>query len=741
MGALIVSGVVAAIVSTTLRGAVEDTRWAAVLPIAVLLATAAYLIVRFQYKDDADAIDLFEAILAPALFMFPGPVVVAITGVALLSANVARRNEPVKALFNAAQWMSAAGIGALVFASFRQGTTLSPRNTAALVLALVAVTLVNQVAFASVLSIVRESPLRQVLRGLAPVIMRGWIVGWAVNVAFGLLFVAAATWSPFAVALFAVPLLALHEAHRGHAEALADRARLAGMHRATRALAGPVDPREAIPTFLAAVRQCFEASAVDLVVVGDGARTVHRVRGEVDEYITRGESWSEGTLAATLLARAVPVRLSRASADPVTAALLELEGWRDCIAAPLIDGERTLGILCVYERGGLQSFEQGEMAVLEALAGEAARAMGKATLLETILEERSKLSEIVGRTSDGILTVDPTGRIRSWNSALERITGHRAARMLGRRRFAELQARDANGEIVALDRWARDDVSPPSDLQIVTRSGDTRWLSCSYTRVADAEGRPSTLIVVARDTTEVRELEMLKDDFVATVSHELRTPLTPIKGWAMTLLQLGEHLEPRQREEGVQTILRHAERLEKLITNILEVSRIERGLADRREALVDVRTVTEKVVEEFRAQHPKRRIELDVAFGGYSARGDEVWIEQIVSNLLSNAMKYAPEGRPVDVRMYEKDGLIEVSVRDYGPGIPAHETERIFERFKRLGDHMTRTRGGSGLGLYIARQLARAIGGDLTVETEPGRGATFSLRLAVASELAPAAAS
>ncbi|MGH2728885.1 MAG: sensor histidine kinase, partial [Actinomycetota bacterium] len=239
--------------------------------------------------------------------------------------------------------------------------------------------------------------------------------------------------------------------------------------------------------------------------------------------------------------------------------------------------------------------------------------------------------------------------------------------------------------------------------------------------------------------TKAHELERLKDDFVATVSHELRTSLTPIKGWAVTLLQLGEHLAPEQRQEGVQAILRHAERLERLVTNILEVSKIERGLSDRREAIVDVLAVAEKTIEDFRAESERREIILRVSGDRHRTRGDEVWVEQIITNLLSNAIKYSPADRPTEVSVSGSHHLIEVAVTDHGPGIPEHEMERIFERFKRLGDHMTRSQGGTGLGLYIARQLARAIGAELTVQSRLGRGTTFTLRLRALKEAIPVA--
>ncbi|MGH2792772.1 MAG: PAS domain-containing protein, partial [Actinomycetota bacterium] len=529
--------------------------WGALAPFLGLLTLAEYLIVRVHYRNQIMAITLFEAALAPLLFTAPTLAIVAIVLLAEAITGFLRKNQPVKAAFNIVQFTSAAALGSVVFNLLRHGDAPSPWNLVALAIAMTSLAILNVITLTTVICLAEKQPFRTVVTKLAPSILFGWIV----NTTFGVMFAAAYEWSPWTMGMFLVPLLLLHSSYRGYATAMADRARMAGMHRASRALAEPVDPRDAIPGFLAAVRDCFDAKAADLVLVENGSRTVHRVGADPDEgYSARRETWNAHTLATLLLERGQPTRAGAATGDHVTSMFLELEGWRDCIAAPMIEDERTLGVLCVYDLGGPEGFEEGELAVLETLAGEAARAILKASLLDTILAERQKLADIVGRTSDGILTVSPSGTIKTWNAALERITGQPATEMIGGRLFGTLTPRDADGVAVWLERWAESDEGLPTDIEITTRSGETRWLSCSYTRVADADGRPSMLIVVARDSTEARELERLKDDFVATVSHELRTPLTPIKGWAVTLLQLGDHLSQEQREEGVQAILRHS---------------------------------------------------------------------------------------------------------------------------------------------------------------------------------------
>ncbi|MGZ4242476.1 MAG: sensor histidine kinase [Actinomycetota bacterium] len=169
--------------------------------------------------------------------------------------------------------------------------------------------------------------------------------------------------------------------------------------------------------------------------------------------------------------------------------------------------------------------------------------------------------------------------------------------------------------------------------------------------------------------------------------------------------------------------------------NLLEASRLERGVEGKdHDEIIDVQSVAARVAGEFREAHPDRDIVLDAA-EDVRARGDELFVGQIITNLLSNAIKYAPADQPIEIRLATDEEHVVVSVTDHGPGIPASEIERIFERFHRLGNVLTRAAGGTGLGLYIARQLAAAIGATLVAESTLGQGSTFTLRLRAPARL------
>ena len=681
------------------------------LPVAgaVLCAGAAFQI-RFRYRDEIEALDLFEAVLAPVLFASCGWIVVTLVIVSNAIVETFRRNTLVKGAFNVFQWAAAAGAGALVYSIGREGDSLTAHNVGALAVSLTVVLVINHFAFATVVALAQQHSVGSVLSGVREVIVPGWIIGGGLNLAFGLLFVAAYQWSPAVLPLFFVPLMALNWASTAYAAARTDEMRLRALHRASALLGAAVDPVDAIDGFLSEVRSCFEAEAAEIVLIDGDSYTTHRVPTQQRALAP--------ALTQSLLALPEPARVKAQSAHP--------QGWRDCLAAPLIDEGETIGVLCTYNRTGLEGFEDGELSVLAALAADVVAALQRGALVQRVVEERRKLRDLVGRASDGIFSMSASGVLNSWNPAMEEATGYAADDVLGRAEFGLLRPRDADGRDIMLERWATADSPLPGDLQILTKAGERRWLSCSYSRAIEAEGTGELLVVIARDVTKVREVERLREDFVATVSHELRTPLSPIKGWASTLLQVGDTLDPEERRAALQSILRQSQRLERLIVNLLEVSKIEHGIFEAADAEVDVGDVVTRVVSDFERSSPDRAFKVE-ARGMFRARAKELWVEQIVTNLISNAVKYSPEHCPVELAVCHHDGRVHVAVTDHGMGIPAHERERVFERFHRVQETTTQT--GTGLGLYIARQLAEEMDGILSVESVPGRGSTFVLDL------------
>jgi signal transduction histidine kinase len=241
------------------------------------------------------------------------------------------------------------------------------------------------------------------------------------------------------------------------------------------------------------------------------------------------------------------------------------------------------------------------------------------------------------------------------------------------------------------------------------------------------------VVVVARDVSAQREVDDLKSDFLATVSHELRTPLTPIQGFLQTLLRDDASFGDEERHRFYEVMLRQSERLERLIKDLLDAT----SLQDKDHLFfpeqVDWTGSATRVVELFRRQDPTRAFELHVEHDVPDVVVDEQRAEQVLSNLLSNAVKYSPPRAAVTVTIGHRDDEVVTTVTDRGPGIDPGEREKVFERFTRLGNHLTRTVGGAGLGLFIARRLVEGMGGTITVGSAPTGGASFSFTLPAAA--------
>ncbi|MGH9281813.1 MAG: diguanylate cyclase domain-containing protein, partial [Acidimicrobiales bacterium] len=374
---------------------------ATVAALLLCLTAAGCLQLRFSYKEHVEAIDLVDAVLVPLIFFLAGPHVLVLVPLAVVGTDAFLRTRPAKALFNVAQWTAAAGVGALTFAALAEGTEVNGHNLGALALAMAVVATVNHLAMVAVLSLVTPGRMKAVWSQVSPLVRFGWILAGAVNLAFGLLMVAALDAGAWTVVLFAVPLGMLYWANRGFAESRADRARLDGLQRATHALVGPIDPRDAIGEFLAIVRECFAVEVAEVVLPENDGYRVQRLAAP---EATGTRSWlappDAPSLAIHLLNLGETVRVTPAHPDEVLRARLREEAWRNCLASPLVMHGVAQGVLCVYNRTGLEGFEAGERAVLEALARELAGALEKAELVEEVLHQalHDSLTSLPNRT-------------------------------------------------------------------------------------------------------------------------------------------------------------------------------------------------------------------------------------------------------------------------------------------------------------------------------------------------------
>jgi signal transduction histidine kinase len=233
----------------------------------------------------------------------------------------------------------------------------------------------------------------------------------------------------------------------------------------------------------------------------------------------------------------------------------------------------------------------------------------------------------------------------------------------------------------------------------------------------------------ALKNTRLEELNQLKDDFVAMVSHELRTPLTSIQGSVKTLIQLGGTLDEDQRMSLLEAVDRQSDRLRRLIERLLVVARLEADAERVSFAPVPLRTLCEYVVFELEASAGSHSFHIDFDPELIEVETDEGKVHQILSNLIENALKYSREDSRITIRCRPERDAVFLTVEDQGPGIPKEARGRIFDRFYQVDESKTRHVGGTGLGLYICRMLAEAIGAALTLDDSYDQGCRFGLRL------------
>jgi PAS domain S-box-containing protein len=424
--------------------------------------------------------------------------------------------------------------------------------------------------------------------------------------------------------------------------------------------------------------------------------------------------------------REVPQELLEEAAerDPVAAEALEHISIRSAITLPLFTGERSLGALTLVAEH--RTFDDDDFELAQQLSARAALAVENARLYREA-ERRAEAALALAYVGDGVVLLDDEGRVRFWNAAAAAITGVREEDALGRRPTDVLPAWEGLTRLAELADAEAPERARPVTVPVETAGGGDRWVA--VTGVAFDEG----VVYALRDVSDEHALERARSDFVATASHELRTPLAAVYGAARTLRRSDIVIPAEQREQFLEMIVSETERLTAIVSQILLAGQIEEGRVDVATAAIDLHPLVESVLASTRLRAPEQiELRLEQNGGSAVALADEDKLRQVLVNLLDNAIKYSPDGGDVTLEVAGGPARARLTVRDGGLGIPFGEQERIFEKFYRLDPALTRGVGGSGLGLYISRELVSRMGGTLTVRSEPGEGASFVVDLPAA---------
>jgi two-component system phosphate regulon sensor histidine kinase PhoR len=407
-------------------------------------------------------------------------------------------------------------------------------------------------------------------------------------------------------------------------------------------------------------------------------------------------------------------------------------GTNAAMMVPVKDEGRVVGVVQLMSDRGV--YTNKDLQIFEGLVTQMAAAVRNARLQQehrrleaaeaaarAVAAEREQAARVLDAVGDGIFLLDDEGVVRLWNSAAELVTGLRVEQVLEQPLAAvipEWQALTARIPVAEGGAMARSVTLP---LRI---GEDDLWLSFAAVRMADG------VIYACRDVTSEQRLEEEKTDLVATISHELRTPMSAVYGAAKTLLRTDVEFPPERQRQLLEMIATQAARLSQITEELLLTSRLDRGELPVEAEPVDVAAVVGETVEAMESQLPdsaRIEIEIEIPANVGSASGDRDRIQQVLVNLLDNAVKYG--AGPVKVHADRTDGVIRICVADHGPGIALADQSKVFEKFYRADPQLARSPGGTGLGLYISRELAQRMGGSLDLNSELGSGATFVVEL------------
>ena len=419
--------------------------------------------------------------------------------------------------------------------------------------------------------------------------------------------------------------------------------------------------------------------------------------------------------------------LAALAADELHLDLIRELGLRSYMCVPLKARGRVLGAISFVAAESERSFGGNDLLLAEELARRAATAVDNAQLHRET-EERAQAARVLATIGDGVVLIDSDGIVRLWNPAAEAIAGLRAEDVVGRPADEALPGfAQSVPRVPVASAPARPTVTETVPVEI---GGRELWLSISGVTFSDG------IVYAFRSLTEERALDELKGEFIATVSHELRTPLAAIYGSAQTLLREDVEFEESDKKRLLDVIAHESERLSRIADDILFANKLDSGQLALGENGIDLRALARDVVEEMRGCFAAREdisFELTVPDALDSVAGDPDRLRQVLINLIDNAVKYSPDGGRVEVAVESRDGGVRIAVRDQGIGIAPLEQRRIFGKFYRVDPGLARGVGGTGLGLYICRELVRRMDGRLSVSSEEGKGSTFAVDLPVAT--------
>jgi PAS domain S-box-containing protein len=407
------------------------------------------------------------------------------------------------------------------------------------------------------------------------------------------------------------------------------------------------------------------------------------------------------------------------------------------VGLPLTYEDELLGVIYLFRSE--YAFTQLDWQFLQGFADQAAIAVRNARLYHQLETERSRLQTIIEHSAHGIMILGADRRVLVINQALAAMLGLTPEQAIDQPCYEVLQLTNVQG----VDFCQPEEIPTFAGEESLHVEGDLRRpgggrlvVSVTYTPLYDDDGNVVNVVANVHDITRFREEEEMKSTFASIISHELKTPVSLIKGYAQTLARPDAKWDAETARQSLQIIEEEADRLEGLINNLLDASRIQAGGLRLDFDDVDLQTLAVKVAQGYRTQTQQHQIELDFPKPLPPVRGDEERLRQVLTNLVGNAIKYSPGGGVIRIGGWDEADptsgqRVVLYVADQGIGIPPQDLDKIFERFYRGDSTLRRSTAGAGLGLYLVKAIVEGHAGEIWARSEPGKGTTFFVALPV----------
>ncbi|HKJ28329.1 MAG TPA: ATP-binding protein [Anaerolineales bacterium] len=402
------------------------------------------------------------------------------------------------------------------------------------------------------------------------------------------------------------------------------------------------------------------------------------------------------------------------------------------VGLPLIARNQVIGVIFIF-RNYRVVFSANDRNLLQSFADQAAIAVSNAQLYTQSTQERQKMSALLDSVADGILILKPNHNIERVNPAFARMAGASMESLIGMSHDEVVKFAESNHGTTLKEAEAGGwPLSPQATLYVegdlLRSDGSTLPVGVTYAPLLNEEDGLKNIIASARDITHFREAEELKSTFISVVSHELKTPVALIKGYVGTLRREDASWDQQILEDSLAVIEDEADRLAELIDNLLDATRLEAGVLAINATDLHMPTVVSRVVERFKTQTDKHTFVLDFPDDFPVILADENRIDQVLYNLVSNAVKYSTNGGEIRLTGSVQPDEIIICVEDQGQGIAPGDIHHIFDRFYRAESAQRKTKG-AGLGLYLSRAVIEAHGGKIWADPRQNEGARICFSL------------